>query len=96
VNGNKVLRINNSIFNQSSQLKNKSTYILLGYLLFLFGFTAIVLQLVGVQWVFLSFLERGGRLFSFIVKILMVLAGIVMIVLARTDWERERRDSGEV
>lgn len=75
-------------------MKHKGYYTLLGLLLFIFGISAIILQVVGVQWAFLSFLERMGRLFAFVVKILMSMAGVVILVLANTDWDRERKDSG--
>lgn len=76
-------------------MKNKGLWTLLGFLLIIFGFTAIILQVVGTQWAFLSFLEKGGRLFAFVIKIIMVIAGFVTVVLARTDWEQERRESSE-
>lgn len=81
--------------NTQAHMKNKGYYTLLGFLLFIIGISAIVLQVVGVQWAFLSFLERIGRLFAFVIKVLMVMAGIIIIVLARTDWEREKRESSE-
>lgn len=68
---------------------------LLGFSMFIIGLSAIALQTVGIQWAFLAFLERIDRLFAFVVKVLMVMAGIVIIVLARTDWEKERRESEE-
>jgi hypothetical protein len=74
-------------------MKNKGLWTLLGFLLIIFGLTAVVLQMVGTQWAFLTFLEKPGRLFAFVVKIVMVIAGFVTVVLARTDWERERRES---
>ncbi|MFN0035969.1 MAG: hypothetical protein ACKVUS_12975 [Saprospiraceae bacterium] len=76
-------------------MKNKGLLLLLGYLLFTFGITSIVMELVGVHWYFLSWLERGGRLLAFVLKILMLIGGILLIVFARTDWERERRDSSD-
>lgn len=57
------------------------------------GITALVLQLVGAQWAILQFLEIPGRLFAFVAKLLMVMAGFIMVVLANTDWERDRRES---
>jgi hypothetical protein len=51
--------------------------------------------MVGTQWVFLGFLELPGRLFAFVFKILMVLAGVLITVFANTDWERERKESSE-
>ena len=76
-------------------MKNRNTWIIAGFLLLIFGITSIILQLVGVHWAFLKFLEIPGRLFSFMAKIIMAAAGIIMIVLANTDWERERRESSE-
>ncbi len=76
-------------------MKNKGLYKLLGFTLFIFGFTSLVLQMVGVQWAFLTFLEIPGRLFAFIFKIFMVLAGLILVVVANTDWENERKESLE-
>jgi uncharacterized membrane protein len=76
-------------------MKNKGLWLLLGYLLFIFGFTAIAMELVGTHWAFLAWLEKGGRLFAFVAKILMVLGGVLIIVFARTDWQREIRESSE-
>jgi hypothetical protein len=76
-------------------MKHKGLLTLLGFLLFVFGFTAIVLQMVGVSWYFLSFLDIPGRLFAFVIKILMLLFGILIIVLAYTDWDQERKESSE-
>ena len=76
-------------------MKYKPYWTLLGMLLLIFGFTALILQMIGVNWWFLQFIELGGRLFAFVAKILMVLAGILIIVFAHTDWERERRESSE-
>ena len=73
-------------------MKNKGLWLLLGYTLFTLGITAIVLELVGVHWVLLSWLELGGRLLAFAGKLLMIIAGVLMIVFARTDWEREMRN----
>jgi hypothetical protein len=81
--------------NQLKDMKNKGLWQLFGFLLLVFGFTALVLQMVGTQWVFLGFLEIPGRLFAFVFKIVMVLAGILITVLANTDWERERQESSE-
>ncbi|MFN4080080.1 MAG: hypothetical protein ACK4NS_04220 [Saprospiraceae bacterium] len=73
-------------------MKNKGAITLIGFLLFVFGFTAMLLQMVGVNWYFLQFLEWGGRLFSFVVKVLMTIGGVLLVVVANTDWERERRE----
>ncbi|MBC7773949.1 MAG: hypothetical protein H7246_00820 [Phycisphaerae bacterium] len=76
-------------------MKNKGLLLLLGYLLFSLGITSVIMELVGTHWYFLAWLERAGRLLAFILKILMVLVGVLLIVFARTDWEKEKRESSE-
>jgi uncharacterized membrane protein YidH (DUF202 family) len=76
-------------------MKNKGLLLLLGYLLFTLGITSVVMELVGTHWYFLAWLEHFGHLFTFILKILMMIGGILLIVLARVDWEREKRESSE-
>lgn len=76
-------------------MKNKSLLLLFGYLLLSLGITSMAMELVGTHWYFLAWLERAGRLFAFVVKILMVMAGVLCIVFARTDWEREKRECSQ-
>lgn len=51
---------------------------------------AVVLSLVGVQLSFLVWLDNISTLFGFVAKLLMVIGGIVIIVLAQTDWSQEQ------
>ncbi|MEZ4939755.1 MAG: hypothetical protein R3D58_02740 [Saprospiraceae bacterium] len=74
-------------------MKNKGRWIVLGLVLVIIGISALTLQLVGSQWVFLQFLERPGRLFAFVAKIILVMAGFILIAVANTDWERDRQES---
>lgn len=68
---------------------------MLGFVLFVLGITAIIMSLVGVRWVFLGWMEWGGALVAFVLKIIMSIAGVLLIVFARTDWEQERKESSE-
>ena len=72
--------------------KYKNYWMILGFAMIIFGFTAIILQMVGIHWAFLGFLEYFGRLFAFVAKIVLVMAGVLFFILARTDWEREREE----
>jgi uncharacterized membrane protein len=76
-------------------IKNRGLWVLAGFLLFVFGITALFLQLVGVSWYVLSFLEIPGRLFALTAKIAMVMIGVLVVVLAQTNWDREMRESSE-
>ena len=68
---------------------SKALYTFVGFLLFLFGFMALALSLVGVQLSFLTWIDAPGKLFGFVIRLLMILSGIVIVVLTRTDWREE-------
>ncbi len=76
-------------------MKYKGFWLLLGYILFSLGITSIAMELVGTHWYFLAWFEQAGRLLAFILKLLMIIVGVLIIVFARTDWEKEKRDSSE-
>lgn len=62
--------------------------ILLGFVLFLFGILGIILDLVGMQFSFLLWLDRLGSLVSFLIKLIMLFGGMVIMYLYGTDWRR--------
>ncbi|MBI5915451.1 MAG: hypothetical protein HY842_08745 [Bacteroidetes bacterium] len=67
----------------------KAGWITFAFLLFIFGFTALVLSVVGVKITFLAWLDAPGALFGFLMKIGMIVAGIVIVYLTTTDWRSE-------
>ncbi|HMG14394.1 MAG TPA: hypothetical protein VK590_03035 [Saprospiraceae bacterium] len=71
----------------------KGIYSLIGFLLFITGFVALSLSLVGINLKIISFLDRVSPLFGFVMKLLMIVGGIVMVILARTDWEKENNEA---
>lgn len=73
--------------------KNKTIFLVAGFLLFLFGFVALVLQLVGLQLTFLIWLDWGGNLLGFVLRILMIIIGIVLAAWANINPEIE--DNGK-
>jgi len=70
---------------------NKAILTLIGFLLFIIGFAALVLSLVGVKFAFLRWIDAPGSLFGFVVRLLMILGGIVLVVLTQTDWKSENQ-----
>jgi len=62
-------------------------FIVLGFLLFLFGFIALILLLVGLQLSFLAFLDIPSRSFGFAMRLLMVFGGVVMMYISRSKFE---------
>ncbi len=68
---------------------SKTTSTFIGFLLFIIGGLALVLSLIGVQLSYLTWIDKPGPLFGFVIRLLMILGGIVMVVLARTDWRED-------
>jgi len=71
----------------------KGILTLIGFLLFLFGFLSIVLSMIGVQLAWLSWLDLPGPLFGFVSRLVMIIAGVILVVVAQTDWKKERAES---
>jgi len=69
----------------------KELLTLLGFAFFCIGFLAIVLRLVGVDFAFLLWMDTFGSLASFLMKLLMIILGVIIVVLARVDWEQEEK-----
>jgi len=73
-------------------MDKKTAWTFVGFLLFIIGMIALVLSLVGVELVFMNWLQGFGGLIAFLVKVSLVVAGVVVVALARTDWEQEEED----
>jgi len=66
--------------------KSKKSWMLgVGFLLFIIGMLSFVLNLVGLQLSYLSFLDQFGILISVSVKLFMVIGGLVLAFLASTN-----------
>ncbi|MFQ5448711.1 MAG: hypothetical protein ACE5FF_17435 [Saprospiraceae bacterium] len=63
----------------------KAIWMTAGFLLFILGFSALVLSLVGVNFSFLTWLDAAGSLFGFLLRVLMITGGIVIVYLTVTD-----------
>jgi hypothetical protein len=68
-------------------MKNKNFFSILGFLLFILGFSALALRLIGIRLVLLLWMDYFGQGFGFLLNILMVIFGFVFIYLAKSDWE---------
>ncbi len=71
----------------------KTLWVSAGFLLFIIGFTALVLSLVGIKLSYLTWIDAPGALFGFLVRIVMIISGVVIVYLSVTDW---RNQGGEV
>ena len=69
--------------------KNKTLLTLIGFVLIMLGFMALVLSIVGVKFAFLLWIDQPGPLFGFLIRILMIIVGFVLVYLAQTNYKGE-------
>ena len=67
----------------------KTLWVIFGFLLFIIGFTALVLSLVGVKLAYLTWIDKPSALFGFLMRILMIVSGLVIVYLSVTDWRNQ-------
>ena len=70
-------------------LKHATTLTVIGFILFFLGLVSILLNLVGVDIFFLSWLYNYSVVLSFAVRLFMILGGVILIYVGQTDWSRE-------
>jgi hypothetical protein len=66
---------------------NKSWVTLLGFVLFLLGLVSIALSLVGVKLAILVFIDAFGRGIGFAIRLLMLIIGVMLIVISRSEFD---------
>ncbi|MFK8164242.1 MAG: hypothetical protein AB8H12_17485 [Lewinella sp.] len=69
-------------------LKNATTLTVIGFLLLFTGIVTLVLNYVGVDFFLLEWLYRWNVNASYVVRILMIIAGALLIYVGQTDWDR--------
>ena len=69
----------------------KSILSLVGFILFLLGFLAICLNLIGGQFTFMKWMKDSlGAQTSMIIQFLMIVFGLILVILAQTNFGREK------
>lgn len=59
---------------------------LTGFILFMIGMLSLMLSTVGIHFTFLKFLEMWGSSVAFLFKILLIIAGFVLIYLSKIHY----------
>lgn len=72
--------------------QNKGITALIGFVLIGLGFLSIILSMIGLKFSFLTWIDAPGSLFGFIVKVVMILAGFVIIYLSLSNNNEEDED----
>lgn len=69
--------------------KQRGILSLIGFILVVTGFMALVYSLVGLKLSFLVWLDVPGPLFGFVMKLLMLILGFVLVYFDQTDFKGE-------
>jgi len=65
----------------------KGYWAIAGYVLFLFGVLAILLQMIGLSFVPLAFLDVFGKTAGFVLRFVCILAGMIILYIASVERE---------
>lgn len=76
-------------------MKKNDLLTILGFALFIAGFTSLTLTLVGLRWSWLSWVDEINPVFGFVFKILMAVFGIALVAYIRTDYSDIKRAQEE-
>lgn len=60
---------------------------LVGFLIAGIGFIALILSLIGLQLSYLTWIDKPGRLFGFIIRITMIVGGLITVYLAQMEMD---------
>ncbi len=71
--------------NKNPDLKTLWTFV--GFLMFLSGMIMIVVNMVGIYYGFLAWIEDMGRVGSFLFKLGLIFGGVAIVTLVRYDEE---------
>lgn len=58
---------------------------IIGFALFIIGFLALLLMLLGLNLTYLKFIDNGGRLLGMLIRISMIILGLIMVYVSRTS-----------
>ncbi|WP_235293711.1 hypothetical protein [Portibacter lacus] len=56
-----------------------------GFALMILGFLSLLLMGLGLRLSYLSFIDNLGNLAGFVVRLVMIMAGIIIIYMSRTS-----------
>ena len=81
-------------------MQKRDLQTLIGFILFITGFVALTLALVGIRISFLAWMDNINPVFGFVMKLVMILAGLIIVVIAQGNdyeqddrWEKDARDN---
>ena len=66
-------------------MSKRALYTLIGFLLFILGTLTLLIELVGLSFGFMGFLDIFGRLGAFVIKISLILVGFVIVAVANNN-----------
>lgn len=67
--------------------KRKGLWSIIGFLMMALGLMSLIFSMVGMQFAFMQWMDAAGRMGGFLLRVVMMIAGIVILYLANTNFD---------
>ncbi|MCB0651012.1 MAG: hypothetical protein KDC85_07030 [Saprospiraceae bacterium] len=67
--------------------KRKGLWSIIGFLMMGLGLMSLIFSMVGMQFAFMQWMDAAGRMGGFLLRVVMMIAGIVILYLANTNFD---------
>ena len=67
--------------------KRRGLWSVIGFLMLSLGLLSLIFSMVGMQFVFMQWMDAGGRMGGFLLRLIMIIAGVIILYFANTRFE---------
>lgn len=67
--------------------KRKGLWSIIGFVMLGLGLMSLIFSMVGMQFAFMQWMDAGGRMGGFLLRLLMIIAGIIILYFANTNFD---------
>lgn len=69
--------------------KRRGLWSIIGFLMLGFGLMSLIFSMVGMQFTFMQWMDAGGRMGGFLLRLITIIAGVIILYMANTNFEEE-------
>lgn len=67
--------------------KHSGLWSVIGFLMLGFGLLSLIFSMVGMQFAFMQWMDAAGRMGGFLLRLIMIIAGVIILYFANTNFE---------
>ncbi len=72
--------------------KHSGLWSVIGFLMLGFGLLSLIFSMVGMQFAFMQWMDAAGRMGGFLLRLIMIIAGVIILYFANTNFEESSMD----